>query len=50
LPSSFYAYNDKGVQSKEGGVVLRDQLIKSINENIIGDDYSEYALINQALY
>jgi hypothetical protein len=50
LPKSFYTYSNPEVQNKEGGVMLRDELIKSISKNIIGGDYSCYKLINEALY
>lgn len=35
---------------KEGGLVLADKFVQSIDRHIIGDLHSEYALMNQALY
>lgn len=50
LPKCFYTYSNPEVQSEEGGVVLRDELVRSISENVVGEDFSSYLLVNQALY
>lgn len=51
LPNSYFVYSNPEVWDKEDrGLILRDNLIKSINKNIIGNDVSPYNLINQALY
>ena len=51
LPNSYFVYNNPEVWDREDrGLILRDNLIKSISENIVGTNYSPYNLINQALY
>lgn len=51
LPNSYFVYSNPEVWDREDrGLMLRDNIIKSINKNIVGTDFSPYNLINQALY
>ena len=46
LTYSFPALSDK----KNGGMILRDKYITAITEQIVGKQFSDFAMINKALY
>jgi hypothetical protein len=51
LTKSFMTYSYPEVQNeKEGGLALRDQMVERITRDIVGNDFSMYNIINQALY
>lgn len=51
LSRCYMTYSYPEVANKnEGGIQLRDKLISSIAQNVVGKDISDFNIINTALY